>query len=609
MECPGPSSPSAAKGLLLAAALYAGTLAALHVPVLLAPGERVLGAGQVGGVLVWEAWWFGGAWRDSAPSPWTTTALTHPEPLRVGPHSPLSALVYWPLARAVGPYAGLNAFALAAYLGAGLGMFLLARGLTGHLPAALAAGFVFMFSHESLTQHRLGQFGQAFTAFVPILFLGLRRAADGLPARAALLLGALGSALASPYTAFAALGAGGPLYAAALWARGELKDPRRFAREAALAWALAGAAGAALYAPVLAPLPGFIGGSESYSLSLLSFVDPPAWHPSSWVQAVRARTSGFPDPAAAGRVLSRPGLARLATPEHLMGYFPLTLLALLAWGWRARTSRGQGAFGAMGLGALVLSLGPRLEVAYAPTSLPLPYALVKALPLAGSLRAPARLVTLAWVAAAVFAAFAVRGLWEALAPRPKARAALLAALAAGFAWELALPQAGSWWAEVPRGGAYEALRRDPRPGAVLELPAAIGKDGDVSVDVQPYMLAQPLHGRALVLGRPPRHTWDSLRFCLNTDVVYEATHPAVLRALKDDPRLAGRRLALRRGGRDALARGGVAFVLLHPQDPLFSEEVVADYRAFLGDVLGPPSFVDGRGVAVYDVGAPAGAAR
>ncbi|TPW19733.1 MAG: hypothetical protein FD126_2393, partial [Elusimicrobia bacterium] len=198
--------PRSAKALVLAAGLYASTLAALHAPVLRAPARRVLGGEQVAGVLVWEAWWFGGAWRGFGPSPWSSTALMHPQAIPVGPHSPLAAALYWPLSKLLGLYAGLNAFSLAAYLCAGLGMFLLAFELTGHVPAALAAGFVFMFSHEALTQHRLGQFGEAFTGFVPVFFLGLRRLADGRPARAALTFGALGSALATPYTAFAALG-------------------------------------------------------------------------------------------------------------------------------------------------------------------------------------------------------------------------------------------------------------------------------------------------------------------------------------------------------------------------------------------------------------------
>lgn len=598
MDAAWPRNP---KALLLAAGLYAAALAAVHAPVLRAPAARVLGGEQVAGVLVWEAWWFGGAWRDFGPSPWRSTALMHPESLPVGPHSPLTAALYWPLSKLVGLYAGLNVLALLAYLGAGLGMFFLARELTGHVPAALAAGFVFMFSHEALTQHRLGQFGEAFTGFVPVLLLGLRRLADGRPALSPLLCGALGSALATPYMAFAALGVGGPLYAASLWARGELPDPGRFARGAAATWTLAAVASGALYAPVLAPLPGFIGGSESYSLSLLSLIDLPAWHPEPWVQSLRLRTSGFPDAAASGRVLSHAGLATRASAEHLMGYFTLTLLALLAWGARRNAFKGQGAWTALGVGSLVLSLGPRLELAYAPTWVPLPYAVFKALPLAASLRAPARLVMLAWLAAAVLAAFAFRALWDALADRPRPRAALAAALAAAFAWELALPQAGTWWTELPAGGAYEALRRDARPGAVLELPAAVGAAGDVSVNVQPAMLAQPLHGRALVLGRPPRHTWDALKTCLNTDVLYEATHPAVLRALTTGPALKGRLETLRRGGREALRRAGVGFILLKPRDPLFSAEVVADTRRLLDAVLGGPELVDADGVAVYAV--------
>lgn len=587
------------KAVVLAASLYAAALVTLHAPLLREPARRVLGGDQVAGVLVWEAWWFGGAWRDFGPSPWRSTALMHPEAFPVGPHSPLAATLYWPLAKVFGFYAGLNAFSLAAYFGAGLGMFLLAFELTGHIPAALAAGFVFMFSQEALTQHRLGQFGEAFTGFVPVLFLGLKRLADGRSARAALASGALGSALATPYTAFAALVVGGPLYAAALWARGGLSDPRRFARAAAWTWGLAGVAAAVCYAPVLAPLPGFIGGSEFYSLSVLSFVDLPAWHPEPWVQALREATSGFTDEAASGRMLSHAGMARRATAEHLMGYFTLTLLLLLAWGARRGAFKGQGAWGVLGAGALILSLGPRLELAYAPTWVPLPYAILKSLPLVSSLRAPARLVMLAWLAAAVLAAFAVRALWDRHKPLP--RAALLTALAFAFAWELALPQAGRWWTELPVGGAYAALRRDSRPGAVLELPAAVGPAGDVSVNVQPAMLAQPLHGRALVLGRPPRHTWDSLKTCLNTDVLFEATHPAVLRALYADPALRGRLDALRRGGREALRRVGVGFVLVRARDPLFSDEVTADVRRFVGDVLGPPDLVDADGTAVYAV--------
>lgn len=601
MECPGPSWPRSARAALGAATAYAAALAAVHAPVLAAPWARVLGP-QVAGLYVWEAWWFMGAWRRFGDTPLHSASLMHPAGVPAGPHSPLAAALYWPLAAALGPYAGLNAFALLAYLGAGLGMFLLAFDLTACFPAALAAGFVFMFGHEALTQHALGQFGQAFTGFVPVLLLGLRRAADGRPARAALWAGAAGSALATPYVAFAALCVGGPLYAAALLARGEVRRPREFAREALVAAAIAGALGAVLYWPVLAPLSGLIGGSEPYSLSLLSFLDFPSWHPSSAVQSLRAWTSGFTDRAAQGtRMLSHDGLAARATAEHLMGFFPLSLLGLLAWGARARALQGQGAWGWLAAGAAVLSLGPRLELAYEPTAVPLPYALIKALPVAGSLRAPARLIMLAWVCAAVLAAFALRELWRRLEGRPARRAAAAALLAGAFCWESALWKAGTWWGPVPSGGAYAFLAADPRPGAVLELPAAIGSQGDVSINVQLFMLAQPLHGRPLTLGRPPRHTWESLRACLETDALFELTHPATLAPLYSDPRLTARRDALRRGGRAALAGAGVGFVVLHARDPIFSDAVIADARRFLEDLLGAPALIDEAGTAVWSV--------
>ncbi|MDE2293122.1 MAG: hypothetical protein KGL53_13660, partial [Elusimicrobia bacterium] len=205
MGSPGPSSRGAARRLAAAAAVYGALLALLHAPVLARLGSTVLAGDRVAGVLIWECWWLGGAWRTFAGSgPFFSKALMFPHGVPVGPHSPLALAACWLLQRFCGLYAAHDLFCLLAYLGAGLGMFALADDLVAHFPAALAAGFVFMFNQAALTQHRIGQVAQAASLFVPLLLLAVRRAARRADRRAAAFaaLCAAGCCLTTPYVGF-----------------------------------------------------------------------------------------------------------------------------------------------------------------------------------------------------------------------------------------------------------------------------------------------------------------------------------------------------------------------------------------------------------------------
>lgn len=564
---------------LTAAGLYAGALAAVYRTALPGGGSCVLAGDRVGAVFVWEFW------QRARSSAAFTDALMFPKGVPLLPHSPLVLWAGTFLSARFDPYAAQNALHLLAYLAAGLSMFALARELTGDDRSSLVAGFTFMFSHYALTQHSIGHLGESAAFFLPVAALGFLRMLSASSRSAALLFaaGCVGTCLSTPYLAFAWTAVGLPslvlLHRSRFRAR--LRD-----REFRLAFGgsiLAGAAaGAAAYRPLFVLGSGLIGGSESYALSLLSFLDAPSWHASAWVQALRMP-------------VSRSGPA--PTAENMMGYFGCSTAVLLAVGLRRGGRTWVPWAGLLGISAL-LSLGPTLHAGWSDTGIPMPYALFRALPFVGLLREPARLIVLGSLAASALTALAFDGVSRRLGGE-RERWALAAAFAALYAWEMGLPAVGAACVPFESGGAYAALARDPAPGAVLELPAAIFGPGDVTINVQEYMLYQPLHGRPLVLGRPPRHARESLEFCETTPIVYELTHPGVLSALYSAPGLRKRLESLKRDGRETLARGGIRYVLFHSRDRFFPDAEKEGTLRLLADALGAPAMTDERGRMLF----------
>jgi hypothetical protein len=154
---------------------------------------------------------------------------------------------------------------------------------------------------------------------------------------------------------------------------------------------------------------------------------------------------------------------------------------------------------------------------------------------------------------------------------------------------------------LDRGPIYAALRADVSDGAVLELPAAIGRNGEVTLNVQEFMLHQPLHEKPLVVGRPPRHRRASVAFCEETDVVYELTHPWTLGPLAADPTLKARRRWLVAQGRSILTSHRIRYIVFHANDDFFPLSERQAYARFLNDALGRPAIVQPNGTVLFRI--------
>jgi hypothetical protein len=115
------------------------------------------------------------------------------------------------------------------------------------------------------------------------------------------------------------------------------------------------------------------------------------------------------------------------------------------------------------------------------------------------------------------------------------------------------------------------------------------------------MLYQPVHGRPLVLGRPSRHTVESLSFCQNQDFVFELTHPWVISSLYSDPKFLERLKNIQCHGREILEKNRIRHVIFHLDDRLFNSKVKEGYLRLLQDVLGPPASQEGNALVVFEV--------
>ena len=207
------------------------------------------------------------------------------------------------------------------------------------------------------------------------------------------------------------------------------------------------------------------------------------------------------------------------------------------------------------------------------TKIPLPYWILANLPIFDNFRAPSRFILLAWTGAAVLAAVSLKALLSSIKVK-STRIFLFIIVILGYSWEMGLGSINGWTTPLNDGKAYQFLKTDPGQGGVLEVPVAVNKQGDISINAQAFMLHQPIHEKPLVLGRPPRQTKRSLEFIESTDFVYELTHPAAIRSLYSDPKLKARRDLLIREGRQRLQKNKIDFVLLHTRNRFFSKEII-----------------------------------
>ncbi|HEV7731286.1 MAG TPA: hypothetical protein VGR62_03945 [Candidatus Binatia bacterium] len=203
-----------------------------------------------------------------------------------------------------------------------------------------------------------------------------------------------------------------------------------------------------------------------------------------------------------------------------LGTAPLVVLPIAVWlgGRRA-------AFWLLGIGVtLAMALGPFVHLhhplpelrmppgGFKPTGPPGPYALAMALfPLLRFFRAPYRWVAIAQILLAVVTAFGIAGLRQragSAATRTVVTVGALALILALGALDVRGLRAPVVPAAVP--AAYDVIRRDPEPSAILELPSGPELDA-FGFWSSYYMFYQTVHRKFLLEGTvsrlPPGLTW------------------------------------------------------------------------------------------------------
>lgn len=500
-------------------------------------GSRVPWGGDAPQFL-WNLWWLRRA-AEPGVGLLYTDLLYHP----VGVSLAFTALV--PLESALTvplQWAGLNLIAcynllllLSSILGA-WATWALARRLTGSSAAAFAAGFIYGWSPYH-SAHLMGHLNLASHQWLPLYVLALLRAVDGAwpaggeegwqshserphPWRWAVVAGLAAAATALTEWTYAAflllwtivylLYRGWPLIRRGAWRTlARAFGPLFLLTELALLPTL----------PLLLAMVAELRGAEYmilkpaetlfYSVDVVSYLLPSEMHPlaAGWVGGLDAYR-----------------LRNLIPAERVVTLgWTVPLLGLLALCWRReRGVRFWGwhnaIFGVLSLGP-VLYIGGRHYWTAFETGVLLPYALLYDLPGFAVTRTPGRLAVLVSLGGAVLAAYglvALRCRW------PRAgRLILPLAVALIVAEYWAPPQL----ATPGRQSSAAAMRRDPAPGAVLNVP------------VEPlveYLWYQTQHERPIVGGHLSRQPPD--RFAAENPVtryLQQATDPADDRAVRD----------------------------------------------------------------------------
>jgi hypothetical protein len=472
---------SLAHGHYLAALAGYLLLTLLMLGPFLAHWRTAIPGGPIAGVdgyqNVWNLWWVERALR-SGQNPFVSGLIFYPQgaPLYLQTLNITNALLGLPITTGLGPVAAYNAIAVLAFALCGIGGYALTLRESGSRAAALLGGVIFAFGPFHVAKLWDGQLELVAAQWLALYALLLLRALTDGRRGEAILAGLVLALVAYTSWYYALFAAVLSLLLVALW--WPAGGGRRAAGSHLGRAALVGAVGAALILPVLAMAAtaehralGAVDAGEvlTRSANLLDYLLPSYLHP-LWGEAV-------------GLAVSLRWERASADWNVALGYTAIALAAVgvvgdwrRAWRWLAVL-----------LTALILSLGPVLQVGPWNTGIPLPYALIAALPGLSLGRRPFLFAVLVLLALAVLAALGARLL---LARTPaRARIALLGVLLLLLAGEY-LPRP---WPVQPAAvhPIYQTLAQGQ--GAVLELPPPVYKR------IGPQR-AQIVHGRPIFGG-------------------------------------------------------------------------------------------------------------
>ncbi|MCS6883170.1 MAG: hypothetical protein RMK84_06655 [Oscillochloridaceae bacterium] len=473
-------------------AILAGyTLVAL---LLLTPVLPMFGAAIPGGPVaavdgwqnVWNLWWVRLA-LFTGRDPFVTDLLFFPEgtPLHLQTLGFINGVLVLPVTALWGPVAGYNAAMLLSLVLGGMAGYALALRVCGVPWAAFLAGLMFTIAPFHMTRIWDGQLELASLHWPALYALFLLRAVEDGRRRDAVLAGVFLACTGLSswyYLLFMGLYA---LSFALLWASGP-QATRLALRQTALSLLVGGL----LLLPVLLPAlrlalgsPGAVQqfeGEEALrrSANLLDFWLPSYLHPlwGAWLFKQVGRAwhdySGDWNVALGYGALALSALAAARYPQR-------------AWRWLALAGM-----------ALVFALGPRLQIGPWQTGLPLPYAVLEALPGINLGRRPLLFTAVATIALTPPVALGLRALGAMVEARRRWVAALSLAL---IAFELAIGP----WPLLPADTHLLNRQLATGTGAVFEIPPAVYKY------VEPQR-AQLIHARPIpggYLARPPRYAW------------------------------------------------------------------------------------------------------
>lgn len=466
----------------LVLAVYALLTVAVTYPVACKLDTAIAGLGDDSVMHLWTLWWGKTAMLERGTSMADLTCFYHP---RGADHpllsmTPLIQIAALPLALLFKPLVAYNLTFLSTYILTAFTTYLLCHRVTRNHWAALIGGLIFAFA-PTRQIHALGHLAQIYTCWFPLYALALLQFVERPNWKRALgagiLLG-LSSLVNFVHTAhfILILTLCWLLYLACT--RPRWVFTLSFLKLAALLFGIAAAMVIPFYAPYfLAERAGSVHyimpeGAIGGSTNPLSFVLPAPRHP--LVQAL----------GLSSRIDS------LLGPNPIEGWAYLGLVPVLLALWGVLKARARAGFWLVYvLASALLSMGPLLRfgqhlvvldtVDGLPVHVPLPYLLLRLIPLFKFSRTPARIALGTPLALAVLVSLGMVQLVEALKRRKKpgwlGPAAVLLTLTILFEYTLAFPYV---YSDAPVPAFYARVRQEGGKGAIADHPLNTGTEGD-----------------------------------------------------------------------------------------------------------------------------------
>ena len=431
---------------------------------------------------VWNLWWVHRA-VTTATNPFFTPLLFYPQgvDLTLQTLNISNGILFLPITALAGPIAAYNAAVITALTLSGIGGYALALRVSGDRLAAFVGGAVFTFSPFHLTKVWDGQLELIALQWVALYAFFLLRAVEEAQRRDALIAGVFLALIGYTSWYYLFFFSVYSLLFAAIWLA-RAPDEQRWVLVRRLA--LVAGSGGMLLAPLIlaagrtARSMAGAGGMRFdptnpldliliHSANLYDMILPNGLHP-LWGSAAETLVRTWHPYIGAWNIA--PGYVALA----------LSIVALItarreAWRWAV-----------IGLIAIVLSLGPIVQIGTMRTSIPLPYQIVLAIPGLELARRPSHFIVITTLMLAPLVALGLRELQRRQPPRQGY--AIIGVCAALIAVEFAPPR----WSIYPFRVHPYYERIAGQPGAVMELPPLL--------EASEPLMAQIVHGQPLIGG-------------------------------------------------------------------------------------------------------------